>query len=139
MTNTLRLAASAALIACGACNGQSSAPVPNTAELDGTWVHVRQPGAPPGFFAQWILSTHDTVVTAHGNWSGEAGPAGGVDGTGYYSRGVLHLDLTLSTTVPSPGPSRHQVFVGSITTASDLVGTLASDGLDPVAEHLHKQ
>ena len=138
MTNISRLTALAALTTCVAC-GATTAPVPSTSELNGTWIHVRQPGTPPGFSAQWILTTQDTVVIAHGNWTGEAGPSGGVDGTGYYSRGVLHLDLTLTTTVPSAGTSRHQLFVGTITGGTELVGTLTSDGLDPAAEHLHKQ
>ncbi len=133
--SALAAAISLALLGCG----DSTGPVRNVAELNGTWTRVPLTGEPAGSLMQWDLVTSDTVVTAHGNWSGEAGPAGELSGSGYFSHGVLHLDITLTTTVPQPSTqTRHQLFVGALASSQDLEGTLTYDGQEPAVAHMHK-
>ncbi len=143
MTHTTRLALAIALAIAPAgaalgCGGDATAPQ-NVSALNGTWTRVLTTGTIPGSSEQWMLAISDTVVTAHGAWSGEAGPSGDLTGTGYYSHGTLHLSLTLSTTLPQPSPTTtHQTFVGTLTSAQDLEGTLAYDGQLPAPVHMRK-
>jgi len=111
---------------------------PTGVVLDGAWHHVRGDQEPPGFVQQFTLALADTTLTGSGTWAGEAGPQGTLVVTGYVTGGGIYLDFAFSYTVPTVGPAFTRHFVGSLSSATDMVGTISTTDLPSSPEHFAK-
>jgi hypothetical protein len=126
------------LVLLAACSSDEvTRPTPTV--LDGSWHHVRAADEPPGFFRQFTLTLSGTTLSGSGTWTGEAGPQGTVAVTGTVSGSDIHLDLVFTVTVPTPGLAYVQHFDGRLSSPTDMIGTVTTNGLSPVSEHYMKE
>ena len=108
---------------------------PTPAVLDGSWHHVRAADEPPGFFRQFTLTVSGTTLSGTGTWQGEAGPQGTMTVTGSIDGVDIHLDLVFTVTIPNPAQGYVQHFDGRLTTPTDMIGTVTTNGQSPATEH----
>jgi hypothetical protein len=121
------------LAACS--NDAASRPTP--AVLDGSWHHMRAADEPPGFLRQFTLTLSGTTLSGTGTWQGEAGPQGTLSVTGTVNGDDIQLDLAFTVTLPQPSQGFVQHFDGRLSTATDMVGTITTNG-QSVAEHFSR-
>jgi hypothetical protein len=109
----------AAVAACG--NDIFTAP---PSALAGTWF---APNEVPGSSQVWTLTVTGSSVTGTGTWSAEACCGGTITMTGIVVNRVIHMDVIVSTTMPTQRPAVHQRFDGSLTSADVLQGAVTFD------------
>ena len=108
-------------VVLGGCSSDT-APIPNS--IDGPW---SEDFSVPGSFFTMQLTSSGANVSGTGNWCGEAGPCGTVSVAGTVNGNAVHLDLTLTRQLPTPGAPSVEHFDGAFSGPYKLVGTQTSD------------